>query len=676
MLGQSAAHRLSPCKSESASPALVRVPTFSRLSGLMMGRFMTAKQWTWRGAGGWSLAGLLVLIGTPVVAAQELPPSYSAGDARAFLSTYCRACHEGKSAAARFQVDGLGTEGSFRSQPGTWTRLVARVSNVEMPPKGALAPDLDERERFLAWADATWRSQACAAEVRPAASVIRRLNRDEYAATVRDLLDLQLDVSEALPMDGPGGEGFDNASETLFLSPLHAEKYLETAKFILDAASKEFKSRVKIFVARPGAGVSEREATEKILESFLPKAFRRPVDGETVQVYADLFEMAREQDQEFEPAIFFALRSALVSPRFLFHLEAAGGDAESRQYALASKFSYFLWGSMPDELLFDVAAAGKMDDPRVLRRLVPRMLRDPRALEFAGRFVEQWLRTRELEGDHAPDAELFPEYASDEELRSDIRLQPVFFFQQVFRENLSLVNFLDSDHTILTRSLIKYFAIKTEKKGSANPEWMKLGEGSHRGGLLSMPAVLAVSSYPYRTSPVLRGTWILDSILGAPAPPPPPDVPELEDQRAAETPKSMRELLSRHRENPVCASCHNRIDPLGFALDNYDAMGRWRDEDAGQVIDASGELTDGTKIDGPAGLKQALIEKKELFVRNLTRRMLGYAVGRGLTPADACAVETVVDRVEAADYEAWALVGEIVLSAPFQEGPLDTEGQR
>jgi hypothetical protein len=612
-------------------------------------------------------AAAFSLFGAAILAAQSSQPPYSPGDAKAFLGKYCQLCHQGESAASKFDVTGFGAVESFRTHPDDWTRLVARVSNSEMPPKGAPSPDLDERERFLDWAQSTWRAQACAADVQPAPGIIRRLNRDEFSATIRDLFDLQLDFSESLPVDGPGGEGFDNASETLFLSPLHSEKYLEISKLVLDAASKEFKSRARILTAMPGPGVSEEQAASSILATFLPKAFRQPVSEETVNSYVDLFRRAREQGQEFEPAIYFALRGVLVSPRFLFHVEASGSDPQLRQYALASRFSYFLWGSMPDEFLLDIAAAGKMDDPKVLRQLVPRMLRDPRSLELFTRFVEQWLRTRELDGGHAPDAGLFPEYANDAELRSDIRLQPVFFFQEVFRENLSLLEFLDSDHTILTRTLIKHYAIETKERGSANPEWMELPEGSKGGGLLGMPAVHAVSSYPYRTSPVLRGVWILDSILGAPPPPPPPDVPQLEDQRSAEKPKTMRELLSRHRDNVACASCHDRIDPIGYALDNYGVIGHWRADDAGQPIDASGELTDGTRIDGPTGLKQALIDRKELFVRNLTRRILGYAVGRGLTPADACAVETIVDRVKAADYKAWAFVSEIVTSAPFLE---------
>ena len=613
----------------------------------------------------WQLMRRLVVF-LAAASALQAAEDYSLTEAQEFLNTYCVACHREGSAAARFRVDEMGDIASFRDHPDAWTKLVARVSNSEMPPQGAPAPELDAREEFLAWVETTWRSQACAASVKPPPTLLRRLNRDEYSATVRDLFDLQIDVSELFPVDGPGGEGFDNAAETLFLSPLHSEKYLEAAKFVTDGASKEFKSRQKIFVARPSATVGESEAAREILEAFLPRAFRRPVDRDTVGDYLKLFEKARKQDRDFEPSVFFALRSALVSPLFLFHLDPTAGDEETRHYALASKFSYFLWGTMPDELLFDIAAAGKMDDPAVLRRLVRRMLRDPRSLEFATRFVEQWLRTRALESDHIPDGELFPKYAESAELRSDIRLQPVFFFREVMRENRSLTDFIDSDGTILTRGLIEHMDLPVEKKQNGkNPDWMELPEGVNRGGLLSMPAVLAVSSHSYRTSPVLRGAWILDSILGSPPPPPPPNVPPLEEPKEGEPPKSVREMLTEHRETPGCASCHNRIDPLGFALENYDVLGRWRDEDGGARIDASGELPDGAEFVGPDGLKRALLERKEMIVRNLTKRMLGYALGRGLTPADACAVETIVDRVEEREFESWALVEEVVLTEPF-----------
>ena len=608
-------------------------------------------------------AGALLAASVPQASAEE---PFGVQGALEFLGAHCQACHRGEAAAAGFRMESLVGLESFRKHPEAWTKIAARVSNQEMPPKGAPQPVFQYRMRFVEWVQETWRRQACAADLSPAITPVRRLNRDEYSATVRDLFDIQVDLSGKFPVDGPGGEGFDNAAETLFVSPLLAEKYLEAAEFIVDAASKEFKSREKIFVARPGAEVSEQAAVRRILARFLPSAFRRPVDDGTIQSYARLFRRASRGGLDFEPAMFFTLQSVLVSPSFLFHVVTGRSDAELRQYALASRLSYFLWGSMPDELLFDIAAVGRMDDPNVLARLVPKMLRDPRALQFYTRFTEQWLRTRELEAGHGPDPELFPEYADDAELRGDIRLQPVFFVREVLRENRSLLDFLDSGGTVLTTPLIKHLGIPLEKKADGkNPDWMELPEDAGRGGLLSMPAIAALTSHPHRTSPVLRGVWILDSILGTPPPPPPPDVPELDEPDTGEAAKSVREVTAAHSRDPACASCHDRIDPLGFALENYDVLGRWRDEDAGAALDASGQLPDGTRISGPQGLKETLQQRKKLFLRNLARRMLGYALGRGLTPADACAVETIVENVERDNFESWSLIRQVVRSTPF-----------
>jgi hypothetical protein len=540
-----------------------------------------------------------------------------------------------------------------------------------MPPKGAPAPNLDQMERFTQWVDVTLRAEACAGGDTPGPAPIRRLNRDEYTATVRDLLDIHLDIGHALPADGAGGEGFDNAAETLFLSPLHSEKYVEVAKLAMDFAAKEYKSRAKILVAKPGPGVSPAQAAQKILQTFLPRAFRRPVDASDVAPYLELFRAAQKQGQNFEESIFFALRAALVSPLFLFRIEPPNESPENRpldQFALASRLSYFLWGSMPDEFLTDIAAEGKLHDPEVLKQLIPRMLRNDRSLGFVQRFVEQWLHTRELTMDKAPDAKLFPSYATDEELRADIRLQPVLFLRELFVRNMSLLNLLDSKYTIGTSNLAKHYGVKLPLKQNApkQPQWVELPEGTHRGGLLGMPAILAVSSHPYRTSPVLRGAWILDSMLGTPPPPPPPDVPALEEPPPGAAPKSMRERLTQHRANAVCASCHSRIDPLGFALENYDVIGRWRDEDGAKPVDNSGELADGTKFQGPDQLKAVLLERKDLFLRNLANKMLGYALGRGLTLKDSCAVDTIVAKVKDNNYSAQTLIEAIVASAPFR----------
>jgi len=598
--------------------------------------------------------------------------SYSFEHAQDFLRSYCQKCHEGKAATGGFQLQRVGTKESLRTDPQKWTALANRVKNGEMPPKGSPVPPVDQREDFTVWVDRSLRTEACATGIAPGRVPIRRLNRDEYAATMRDLFDIHLDLASALPADGAGGEGFDNAAETLFLSPLHSEKYLEVARFALDFAAKEHKSRAKIFVAKPGPGVTPDQAANQILKTVLPRAFRRPVDPADIAPYVSLFQAARKQGLDFEPAVLFALRGALVSPMFLFRYAPPNTTAEPRAldpYTLASRISYFLWGSMPDELLFDIAEAGKLQDPEVLKELVRRMLRNDRSLNFADRFVAQWLKTGELGREKIPDAKLFPTYANDEELRGDIRFQPILFFREVFVQNMSLLNFIESKGTIGTSNLSKHFGLKLPLRQNApkQPQWVELPAGSRRGGLLGMPAVLAVSSHGYRTSPVLRGTWIMESILGTPPPAPPPNVPPLEEVHEGAPPKSVRERLTQHRVNPVCASCHSRIDPLGFALENYDPIGRWRDDDGGKPIDASGEMLDNTKFNGPDELKAVLLERKDLFIRNLTSKMLGYALGRGLTLKDSCTVDNIVAQLKDNNYSAQTLIEAIVLSVPFRE---------
>lgn len=583
---------------------------------------------------------------------------------QAFLKQYCGACHGGKAAVGGFQLDKVKDPRSFAADTHSWVRLRTRLENHEMPPKGAPMPGLDAREAFAKWVNAELKREACSSGITVGPRPLRRLNRDEYTATVQDLLDIHLDIGGSLPADGAGGEGFDNAAETLFLSPLHSEKYLDTAKLALDFAAKEYKSRARILVSKPGDGVTAEAAARKILAKFLPRAFRRPVTDAEMTPYLELFRAAQSKGSEFEPAVFNMLRAVLVSPQFLFRLE-------SGEYALASRLSYFLWGSLPDELMFDLARDKKLNRPEVLRALVDRMLRNDRSGDFAQRFIEQWLHTRELSGDKMPDAKLFPQYAKDEDLRGDIRLQPVYFFREILIRKLSLLNLIDSDFTIGTSHLEKHMSLKLplDPGRRTQPQWVALPEGSKRGGVLGMPAVLAISSYPYRTSPVLRGAFILDAILGTPPPPPPANVPPLGEEKAGAAPKSVRERLAMHRANEPCAGCHSRIDPMGFALENYDSIGRWRDEEGGKKVDSSAELSDGRRFEGPQELRKVLLEKKDLFVRNLTNKMLGYALGRGLTLKDSCTVDAIVEEVKQNNYNAAKWIEAIVLSAPFRGEP-------
>ncbi|MGH9658224.1 MAG: DUF1588 domain-containing protein, partial [Bryobacteraceae bacterium] len=272
--------------------------------------------------------------------------------------------------------------------------------------------------------------------------------------------------------------------------------------------------------------------------------------------------------------------------------------------------------------------------------------------------------TRELGRDIKPDEKLFPDYW-DAEIRSAIRYEPILFFQEILAQNLSLLNLIDSNFTILTNKLSRHYGFQIPGMRQ-QPRRVDLPGNSRRGGLLGMAAVMAVSSYPHRTSPVLRGKWVLEAMLGAPQPPPPPNVPELDEAHTGAAVRTLRERLMQHRQNPTCGSCHNRIDPLGFALENYDVLGRWRTEDAGLRIDAAAQLPDGTKFEGPDQLKAILLERKPEFIRHLTTKVLAYALGRGLTLEDHCTVDRVAAELARGDYSAHTLIREIVLSVPFR----------
>ncbi|HEY3836440.1 MAG TPA: DUF1592 domain-containing protein [Bryobacteraceae bacterium] len=588
-------------------------------------------------------------------------------EVKTVVGHYCSACHQGKSPAGGLNLATLVATKAPAEDPSSWGHVLARVRNSEMPPKGLPAPAPDEREKLVSWIESALKTAACADGPTPGPYPLRRLNRDEYAATVRDLLNVHVNAAHGLPSDGAGGEGFDNAAETLFISPIHAEKYLSAAKEALEYAAKDPKSRAVFLPGQPDSTDSSEEAATRALTAFLPRAFRRPARPGEVEHYLTFFRNAHKRGESFDHSILLSLEAVLISPSFLFRIEDPNPGPESRlvdNYAMASRLSYFLWGSMPDAALFDLASKGKLQEPETLKAQVIRMLSDLKSRDFAERFVEQWLGTRELGRDIKPDQKLFPEYY-DAEIQSAIRYEPVLFFQEILSKNLSLLNLIDSKFTVVPGKLAKFYGISA-KGMSQQPKHADLPEDSHRGGILTMAAVLAVSSYPQRTSPVLRGKWVLENILGTPPPPPPPNVPALKENEAGAAPQTLRERLEQHRANAVCATCHDRIDPLGFALENYDVLGRWRTSDAGKPIDSAGQLPDGTKIAGPEDLKRVLLERKDGFIRFFTTKMLGYALGRGLTPADACTVDQIVAKVAEGNYNSQTLIREIVLSVPFR----------
>jgi mono/diheme cytochrome c family protein len=603
-------------------------------------------------------------------AAQSSSSHFTVADGQQFLRSNCAACHSGKSPAGGFDLNKLAAPASFQERPDTWNKAALRVYNGEMPPGGAL--DVDKREAFAGWVHQNLQGVACSAGIVPGAAPARRLNRYQYTDTIRDLLNVHMDTGATLPADSAGGEGFDNAAETLFLSPVYAEKYLEAATQALNYASKDPRGRAKFLIAAPGPGVTADAAAAEILKDFLPRAFRRPVESSDLDFYLTLFASARSRGESFEDAILYTLRGVLMSPQFIFRTEPPNTTGQMRlldDYSMASRLSYFLWNSEPDGLLMALAEEGKLSNPEILKGQVARLLRNQRSFDFSRSFVDQWLRIRDLGQAFQPDPKLFPEW-KDSELQGDIENQPVLFFREILSHDLSLLDLLDSKWTIATKKLQKVLyntAIKPARPDNQEqPQRIELPEGSNRGGLLGMSAVLMISSHPHRTSPVLRGKWLLEAILGTPPPPPPPGTPKLDEEAKGEEPATLRERLAQHRANPACASCHSRIDPMGFALENYDVMGRWRTTDAGKPIDAKGELPDGTTFDGPDQLKAALMAKKDLFIRNLVNKVLGYALGRGLTLQDSCTVDSIVAEVERNGYRAQSLINAVVLSVPFR----------
>jgi hypothetical protein len=612
-------------------------------------------------AASFALCGLVCLS-----AALRADVPFSQDDARAVLRKSCAGCHQGREASGKLDLSKFGDR-SVATDERAWRRILARVRDSEMPPANAPPLAIDVRDKFTGWIERSLIEAACAGGVPVGPWPVRRLNRSEYAATVRDLLNVHYNAGHSLPGDGAGGEGFDNAAETLFLSPVHAERYLDAARQALEYGAADTRARARFLNVQPDEKTTEDEAAKKLLEAFLPRAFRRPVDAVEVERFQSLFRSAKRRGEKYDNAILYALQAVLISPHFLFRIEDTNAGPEPRlapDYALASRLSYFLWGTMPDDALFDLAAKGKLQDEETLKTQVVRLLKDQRATDFAENFVEQWLGTRELGRDIKPDPMLFPDYY-DAEIQSAIRYEPILFFREILVENLSILNLIDSDFTVLTNRLARHY--KLQIKGmKQNPLKAKLPEGSRRGGLVTMAAIHALTSYPHRTSPVLRGKWLLDALLGTPPPPPPPDVPQLPEPKEDTEAKTVRERLAAHRDNPVCASCHDRIDPLGFGLENFDVLGNWRSEESGRPIDSTGQLPDGTVFEGPEGLKKVLLLRKDLFVRNLTAKLLAYALGRGLTLEDHCTIDRIVRRIEQEDYAGQALVREIVLSVPFR----------
>ena len=424
-------------------------------------------------------------------------------------------------------------------------------------------------------------------------------------------------------------------------------------------------SRQKIFTCEPNEASEELLCARQILTGLIRRAYRRAITEEDVAQPLSFFEQTREESS-FDEAIGAGLSSILVNPKFLFRVELDPTEVESGSVykisdtELASRLSFFLWSSIPDDELLDLAEQGRLSELEILRGQVQRMLVDERSKNLATNFAGQWLQLRNLAA-FSPNIRDYPDY--DDNLRQAMRTETELFIDHVLREDKSIMELLQADYTFLNERLAKHYDIPGIY-GSRFRQ-VDLGGNSDRGGLLRHGSVLSVTSFANRTSPVLRGVWVLDNIYGAPPPPPPPDVPAL-DETAVSASLPMRERLAAHRNNPVCASCHNTIDPVGFSMENFDAVGRWRNSEGDNPLDVAGGLPGMDPFTGIAGLEKGLLQRPELFADTMTEKLMTFALGRGVEYFDAAAIRQIVRDAESTDYRFSSLIMGIVESTPFQ----------
>ncbi|HXE53672.1 MAG TPA: DUF1592 domain-containing protein [Tepidisphaeraceae bacterium] len=603
-------------------------------------------------------------------------------DVRPVLQDNCITCHNPQKKKGDLDLSRFQTTKAALSDELTWQNVAARLREGDMPPKKApRKPTPDERRAVLDWIQVHIESAGDCEKIATDKNsrfyrgyvMSRRLTRAEYDDTIRDLIGVEFHLADLLPADGSGGEGFDTDGDALFTSTISLEKYLQAANQVMQAVlpdhdesqSDELReARDRLLIAQPGPNLSASDAARRVLANFAGRAFRRPITESELDRFVVLFDRAHARGESFAASIRLALKAVLISPNFLFLVEPEpeqDGVYRLGDYQIATRLSYFLWSSMPDQELFRLAGEGRLHEPDVMRAQVLRMLKDPRSIALAENFGTQWLGITALGVTRRPDPGRFPQF--DDELAASEKEEVVRFVDSVFRNDRSLLELIDANYTFVNEKLARIYGIPHVH--GRDLRRVELANGD-RGGVVSMAAVLTATSYPLRTSPVLRGRWVLEQLLGERIPPPPPTSGQLPADDRQPDGLSFRQRLERHRSDPQCASCHSRMDPIGFGLENFDAIGRFRTTEAGSPVDASGILPDGTRFEGPQQLKQVLLTRKTEFLRNFTRKLAGYALGRGLNRFDECVIKEGLDALKGSDNEPCALIQAIVLSKPFQ----------
>jgi hypothetical protein len=599
------------------------------------------------------------------------PQTDFARDVVPFLEKYCTGCHStnnGQKPKGGLDLSKYKDFATAEKQKHIWDKVVYQLRSGEMPPVGKPKPPLEQVEILTKYMDDKLLAFDCTKQRDPGRVTIRRLNKNEYNNTIRDLVGVKFKPAADFPTDDVG-YGFDNIGDVLSMSPLLMEKYLAAADKIITEVFKTPELKEKIMIVKLPAKASSQEKAEAartIMSAFAKRAYRRPLSEEELGRFQRFIDLAEKKGDDFEIGIQLAMKATLCSPHFLFRIEKdfrIKGEKladEITNYELATRLSYFLWSSMPDDELFKLAGTGKLRGKGVLEEQVRRMLKDPKAVALTENFAGQWLQLRSV-AQVSPDPKLFPKF--DAKLRDAMIKETELFFDHIVKDDRSIIEFLDGDWTFVNERLAKHYGIPDVK----GPEFRKVKlEGEQRIGVLTHASILTVTSNPTRTSPVKRGKWILENILNTPPPPPPPDAGELSENEKDISAAPLRKRMELHRSNAICASCHQRMDPLGFGFENFDAVGAWRTKDGKFDVDASGELPSGQKFNGPKELVAVLKTKQAEFRRCLAEKLLTYALGRGLEYYDKCALDDICTAVAADNDRFVTLVLAIVKSEPFQ----------
>ncbi len=715
--------------------------------------------------------------------------AFSAQDAQSVINQYCTACHNQRAKTANLELDSKDLA-HLEKDVVAWEAVVRKLRTGMMPPKNAARPARATLDGLATWLENGLDREA-ALHPNPGSPSVQRMNRNEYANAIRDLLDLDVDVSAMLPGDSTSA-GFDNIADILGTSPSLIQGYLSAGmkisrlavgdlavqpapttyrapkgisqnthldgmpigtvggmvaqhNFPLDAeyeirasgtrvdltidgmpiptggrgsirapiraglhtigaaSTRAFDaanldnvfsappgrgagvtaitvtgpyglltpgdtpSRRRIFVCYPANENAEASCARQIVRTLATRAFRQPITDKdpSVETLLSFYQEGRNEGG-FETGIERALARVLVDPRFIFRMEHVpenlpkGAAYRLSDLELATRLSFFLWSSIPDSKLLDLAVAGELSKPAVLEAQTRRMLADPKSNSLVNNFASQWMRLRELDNAE-PDASS----GFDGNLRLAFKREMELFFETILREDRSIIDLLDADYTFVDERLASHYGIPNIK-GSLFRR-VSLGKDDPRRGILGKGSILLVTSAANRTSPVQRGEWVLENLLGAKAPSPPPGVEtNLDGKTDASKAKTLRERLELHRSNPTCAACHSIMDPVGFSLENFDLVGRWRENDGATKIDPTAQMVDGTKLDGPASLRHALLSRSDSFVNVATEKLMTYATGRAMTPYDMPAVRKIVRDSADSNYRLSSLVLGVVRSEPFQ----------